>query len=37
VAADGTAVEVAMPDGSTTAGTIDVLALYDPTKERPRA
>jgi hypothetical protein len=26
-----------MPDGSTLAGTIDVLALYDPKKTRPRA
>ena len=37
VAADGTQVDVAMPDGSTQAGTIDVLALYDPKKTRPRA
>jgi aminomethyltransferase len=32
----GTAVEVAMPDGSVTAGTVDVLAALDPKKERPR-
>ena len=37
VAVDGTQVDVAMPDGSTQAGTIDVLALYDPKKTRPRA
>jgi aminomethyltransferase len=36
-AAPGTAVEVAMPDGSTTSGTVDVLAVLDPKKERPRA
>ncbi|MCI4355501.1 MAG: aminomethyltransferase family protein [Thermoplasmata archaeon] len=36
VAADGTKVEVAM-DGATTAGTVDVLALYDPQKMRPRS
>jgi glycine cleavage system aminomethyltransferase T len=37
VAVDGTQVDVAMPDGSTQTGTIDVLALYDPKKTRPRA
>ena len=36
-AAPGTTVEVAMPDGATVSGTVDVLALYDPQKERPRA
>lgn len=35
VAADGTEVEVAAGDG-TIGGTIDVLAIYDPTKQRPR-
>lgn len=33
----GTAVEVAMPDGSVTTGAVDVLAVLDPKKERPRA
>jgi aminomethyltransferase len=33
----GTRVEVAMPAGGTTRGTVDVLAVYDPAKERPRA
>ncbi len=37
VAAPGTAVQVAMPDGSTIGGAVDVLALLDPTKQRPRA
>jgi aminomethyltransferase len=37
VATPGTAVEVAMPDGGVIAGTVDVLALLDPAKERPRA
>jgi aminomethyltransferase len=37
VAAPGTAVDVAMADGTTAAGTVDVLAIYDPKKERPRA
>jgi aminomethyltransferase len=37
LAADGTRVDVAMPDGSMTTGTVDVLALYDPKKECPRA
>jgi glycine cleavage system aminomethyltransferase T len=37
VASPGTHVEVAMPDGTTTGGTVDVLAVYDPKKERPRA
>ena len=37
VAAPGTAVDVAMADGTTVAGTVDVLAIYDPKKERPRA
>ncbi len=36
LAAPGTAVEVAMPDGSTIGGTVDVLAVLDPTKQRPR-
>ncbi len=36
-AAPGTEVEVAMPDGTTIGGTVDVLAVYDPKKERPRA
>ena len=36
-ATPGTPVEVAMPDGTTTGGTVDVLAVYDPRKERPRA
>jgi aminomethyltransferase len=35
-AAPGTPVEVAA-DGSTVGGTLDVLAVYDPTKARPRA
>lgn len=34
--ADGTAVEVAMEDG-TIGATVDVLAIYDPTKARPRS
>jgi aminomethyltransferase len=37
VAVPGTRVEVGMPDGSTIGGTVDVLAVYDPKKERPRA
>jgi aminomethyltransferase len=37
VAPPGTAVHVAMPDGATVAGTVDVLAVYDPKKERTRA
>jgi hypothetical protein len=37
VATIGTPVEVAMPDGTTRGGTVDVLAVYDPKKERPRA
>ena len=36
VAADGTALEVALGDG-TIGATVDQLALYDPTKERPRS
>jgi glycine cleavage system aminomethyltransferase T len=36
-ASPGTPVEVAMPDGTMAGGTVDVLALYDPKKERPRA
>ncbi|MGZ8630183.1 MAG: aminomethyltransferase family protein [Actinomycetota bacterium] len=36
VAVPGTLVEVAMHGGSTIGGTVDVLALYDPKKERPR-
>jgi aminomethyltransferase len=34
-AADGTEVEVADGDG-TIGGTVDLLAIYDPTKQRPR-
>jgi len=34
--ADGTAVEVAVGDGTVSA-TVDVLSLLDPNKERPRA
>ncbi len=37
LASPGTQVEVAMPDGTTMGGTVDVLAVYDPKKERPRA
>lgn len=37
VAERGTRVDVAMPDGGSIAGTVDVLAVYDPTKQRPRA
>ncbi|MEA2521617.1 MAG: aminomethyltransferase, partial [Actinomycetota bacterium] len=36
VAADGTKVDVALGDG-TVAGTVDVLAIYDPQKTRPRS
>lgn len=36
VASDGTAVEVALDDG-TVGATVDVLSLYDPKKERPRS
>jgi hypothetical protein len=36
LAAPGTAVEVAMPDGSTIGGSVDVLAVLDPAKQRPR-
>jgi len=36
VAADGTKVEVAA-EGGTIAGTVDVLAPYDPQKTRPRS
>jgi aminomethyltransferase len=35
VAGDGTEVEVAAGDG-TIDGTVDVLAIHDPTKQRPR-
>jgi aminomethyltransferase len=35
VAADGTRLEVALGDGAIGA-TVDLLALYDPKKERPR-
>ena len=35
-AGDGTRVEVAA-EGGPIAGTVDVLALYDPEKRRPRA
>ena len=34
-AADGTRVEVAA-EGGAIVGTVDVLALYDPAKRRPR-
>jgi glycine cleavage system aminomethyltransferase T len=37
IADPGTRVEVAMPDGTSIGGTVDVLAVYDPQKERPRA
>jgi aminomethyltransferase len=37
MAAPGTSVEVAMPDGTSIGGTVDVLAVYDPKKQRPRA
>jgi aminomethyltransferase len=33
----GTEVAVEMPDRSTVTGTVDVPAIYDPMKERPRA
>jgi aminomethyltransferase len=36
VAADGTKLDVALGDG-TVAGTVDVLAIYDPQKTRPRS
>jgi aminomethyltransferase len=36
VSLDGTAVEVAVGDGTASA-TVDVLSLLDPNKERPRA
>jgi aminomethyltransferase len=36
VAAEGTVVDVAMGDGSVS-GTVDVLAVYDPDKQRPRS
>jgi aminomethyltransferase len=32
----GTEVDVEMAEGSTVTGTVDVLAVYDPKKERPR-
>ena len=35
-AAEGGTVEVALGDG-TVAATIDVLAVYDPQKRRPRS
>lgn len=35
VAADGTKVDIAVGDGTLT-GTVDVLAIYDPQKTRPR-
>jgi aminomethyltransferase len=35
-AADGTEVEVASP-GGPISGTVDVLAIYDPNKEKPRS
>lgn len=34
--APGTEVRVAMPDDQTVGGTVDVLAVLDPTKQRPR-
>jgi len=37
MAAPGTGVEVAMSGGASIGGTVDVLAVYDPQKERPRA
>jgi aminomethyltransferase len=37
VAGPGTRVDVAMDDDGPIGGTVDVLAVYDPTKERPRA
>ena len=37
LAVPGTGVEVVMPDGTAIDGTVDVLAVYDPKKERPRA
>lgn len=36
VAADGTKVDVALGEGTVT-GTVDVLAIYDPQKTRPRS
>jgi glycine cleavage system aminomethyltransferase T len=36
VAADGTSVDVALGDGSIAA-TVDVLAVVDPEKRRPRS
>lgn len=36
VAADGTKVEVSLGEGTVT-GTVDVLAIYDPKKTRPRS
>ena len=36
VAADGTKVDVAAGDGTLT-GTVEALAIYDPTKTRPRS
>jgi aminomethyltransferase len=36
VAEDGSTVEVALGDGTVNA-TVDVLAIYDPQKRRPRS
>jgi aminomethyltransferase len=36
-ATSGTEVHVAMPDGAAIRGTVDVLCVLDPKKERPRA
>jgi len=35
LATAGTEVEAVTPDGAIP-GTVDVLSIYDPTKERPR-
>jgi glycine cleavage system aminomethyltransferase T len=35
LAARGTAVEAVTPDGAIP-GSVDVLSIYDPRKERPR-
>jgi glycine cleavage system aminomethyltransferase T len=36
-AADGNEVQVAAAGGGTIDGTVDVLAIYDPKKEKPRS
>ena len=36
-ASEGTPVQVALEDGGTTSGTVAVLGIDDPTKEKPRA